>query len=174
MLYSRRMRLPSIAVAALLWLSCLLSISPAQTPAPGAPEDYSGMYSFVKDGEFMQITEEDKGAVSGFISRYGDSENDKGAFIDQFVKSGSWTSKQLSFTTEKVHGIVYGFDGALEAVRRGVLHPPWDVDPQRYLRGWQEHFHAEPPGRISLFSAGRRSAQIVSRRAPASGDAARE
>ena len=114
MLYSRRMRLPSIAVAALLWLSCLLSISPAQTPAPGAPEDYSGMYSFVKDGEFMQITEEDKGAVSGFISRYGDSENDKGAFIDQFVKSGSWTSKQLSFTTEKVHGIVYGFDGAFD------------------------------------------------------------
>src|SRR5712671_658507 len=114
MLYSRRMRLAFVITASLLWFSCLLSISPPQTPVPGAPEDYSGMYSFVKDGEFMQITEEDKGAVSGFISRYGDSENDKGAFIDQFVKSGSWTSRQLSFTTEKVHGVAYGFDGAFD------------------------------------------------------------
>ena len=89
MLYSRRMRLASVVVVALFWLSCLLPISTAQTPTSSAPEDYSGMYSFVKDGEFIQITEEDKGAVSGFISRYGDSDADKGAFIDQFVKSGT-------------------------------------------------------------------------------------
>jgi len=38
------------------------------TPQATAPtEDYSGMYSFLKDGEFIQITIEEKGAVSGFI-----------------------------------------------------------------------------------------------------------
>ena len=76
--------------------------------------DFSGMYSFQKEGEFMQITLEDKGAVSGFISRYGDSESDKGTFLDQFIKSGTSNGKQVSFTTESVHGVSYTFEGAFD------------------------------------------------------------
>ena len=72
------------------------------------------MYSFLKDGEFMQITLEDKGKVSGFISRYGDSESDKGTFLDQFIKSGDSNGKQVSFTTESVHGVTYTFEGAFD------------------------------------------------------------
>ena len=69
------------------------------------------MYTFVKEGEFMQITIEDKGNVSGFISRYGDSESDKGTFIDQFFKSGKIDGNKISFSTETVHAVSYTFEG---------------------------------------------------------------
>ena len=72
------------------------------------------MYSFVRDGEFVQITIEDKGIVSGFISRFGDSESDKGSFLDQFFKSGKIEGNKVSFTTETVHGVWYKFDGLFD------------------------------------------------------------
>jgi hypothetical protein len=86
----------------------------AQGPAPAASaaaDDYSGMYSFLRDGEFVQINVEDKGKVSGFISRYGDLESDRGAFLDQFIKQGSIDGHALNFTTETVHGAWYEFKG---------------------------------------------------------------
>lgn len=83
----------------------------AAPQAASAPDDYSGMYSFLKDGEFVQITIEEKGAVSGFISRFGDSPSDKGTFIDQFFKSGKIDGNKLSFVTVPVHGVWFEFDG---------------------------------------------------------------
>jgi len=50
---------------------------------PHADEDISGMYSFLKEGEFVQINLE-KTAVTGYISRMGDSDSDNGVFLDQF------------------------------------------------------------------------------------------
>jgi hypothetical protein len=85
----------------------------AQTAAP-ASDDYSGMYSFLKDGEFIQITIEDKGAVSGFISRFGDSESDRGVFLNQFLKSGKSEGSKLTFTTENVHGVWFTFEGVFD------------------------------------------------------------
>jgi len=87
------------------------AVPQATTPAA---EDYSGMYSFLKEGEFVQITIENKGVVSGFISRYGDSEGDKGAFLDQFFKSGKIDGNKVDFTTESVHGVWYTFEGKFE------------------------------------------------------------
>lgn len=84
-----------------------------QSPAtPGA--DYSGMYSFLRDGEFVQVTVEDQGRVTGFVSRYGDSESDRGAFLDHFFKSGKLQGNQLAFTTETVHGVSFEFWGSVE------------------------------------------------------------
>lgn len=85
--------------------------SAAQSPAPFTP-DYSGMYSFVKEGEFVQVTIEEDGKVSGFISRFGDSGADKGTFLDQFFKSGKSDGATLSFTTENVHGVWFTFEGS--------------------------------------------------------------
>jgi len=99
-----------------LFAACLIFLLPnaaAQSAVSDAP-DFSGMYSFQKEGEFMQITLEDKGAVSGFISRYGDSTTDKGTFLDQFIKSGTSNGKQVSFTTESVHGVSYTFEGRFD------------------------------------------------------------
>ena len=100
---------------------CLLVVGGgnAQTPASteqtrNSGQAYSGMYSFLKDGEFVQLTVEDDGRLTGFISRYGDVESDKGAFLDQFFKSGKLDGNHLSFTTELVHGVTFDFKGSVE------------------------------------------------------------
>jgi hypothetical protein len=85
---------------------------PTSSSAPAS--DYSGMYSFVRDGEFVQLTLEDQGHVTGFISRYGDSENDRGVFLDQFFKPGKLEGNQLAFTTETVHGVAFEFHGTID------------------------------------------------------------
>lgn len=79
-----------------------------------AGREYSGMYSFLKDGEFVQITVEDEGRVTGFVSRYGEGESDKGAFLDQFFRSGKLDGNKLSFTTETVHAVWFEFKGTVE------------------------------------------------------------
>jgi hypothetical protein len=82
--------------------------------AEPAGREYSGMYSFLKDGEFVQVTVEDEGRVTGFVSRYGEGESDKGAFLDQFFRSGKLDGRQLSFATETVHAVWYQFKGTVE------------------------------------------------------------
>jgi len=84
---------------------------------------YSGMYTFRKEGEFVQVTVEDEGRVTGFVSRYGDGESDKGEFLDQFFKSGKLDGNKLSFTTEIVHGVSFDFKGTIE---RGEGKNPGD------------------------------------------------
>jgi hypothetical protein len=92
-----------------LWLA-------GQTAAPpaGAKPDYSGMYAFLREGEFVQITVEDDGRVTGFVSRYGELDSDRGAFLDQFFKEAKLEDRKLSFTTQTVHGVWYQFKGTIE------------------------------------------------------------
>jgi hypothetical protein len=92
---------------------------------------YSGMYTFLKDGEFVQVTVEDAGHVTGFISRYGEGESDKGAFLDQFFKTGKLEGNKLSFTTDIVHGVSYEFQGIVD---RGDGKNPGD-DSYFVLKG---------------------------------------
>ena len=107
-----------VRVSAMLLLisSCLTGQDSGQRPpAPKNPaEDYSGMYAFLRDGEFVQVTVEDAGRVTGFVSRYGDLDSDRGAFLDQFFKTGKLDGKKLSFTTDTVHGVWYEFKGTVE------------------------------------------------------------
>src|SRR5882724_4285020 len=89
--------------------------APPETKAAGRPgAEFSGMYSFLKEGEFVQVTVEDAGRVTGFVSRYGDLDSDRGAFLDQFFKTGKLEGKKLSFTTDTVHGVWYDFKGTVE------------------------------------------------------------
>ena len=94
-----------------------------QDPEAKSRQDYSGMYSFQKEGEFVQVTVEEAGRVTGFVSRFGDGESDKGAFLDQFFKSGKLEGNKLSFTTEIVHGIAFDFKGTVD---RGEGKNPGD------------------------------------------------
>ena len=110
----------------------------AQTAVVG-PDDYSGMYSFLKDGEFVQITIEDKGAVSGFISRFGDSDSDRGTFLNQFFKSGKNEGSKLSFTTESVHGVWFTFEGVFD---RGPGKKP-EEEAYYLLRGALTRFSTD-------------------------------
>ena len=95
-------------------------------PAPSAAEDrgdkdeISGMYTFLREGEFVQITVED-GKLSGFVSRYGDRESDRDAFLDQFFSKASLVQRKISFTTKPVHGTWFEFAGE---VSRGEAKTP--------------------------------------------------
>jgi hypothetical protein len=90
------------------------SETPHAAPEAKPGHEYSGMYSFLNDGEFVQITVEDAGKITGFVSRYGDGESDKDAFLDQYFRSGTLDGNRLSFTTETVQGVWFEFKGAVE------------------------------------------------------------
>jgi hypothetical protein len=90
-------------------------------PLPGS--EFSGMYSFLKEGEFVQVSVEEAGRVTGFVSRFGDLDSDKGAFLDQFFKTGKLDGNALTFKTEVVHGVGYEFKGTIE---RGEGKKPGD------------------------------------------------
>jgi len=75
--------------------------------------DYSGMYGFLRDGEFVQLTVEDNGQVIGFISRYAGPEDDA-EFLEHFLESGKLDGNQLTFTTKTVRGVWFEFRGTIE------------------------------------------------------------
>jgi hypothetical protein len=124
-------------IASVVLLFSSASPTVAQSSAPAAPQatdpsgqpndaheaGYSGMYTFLKEGEFVQLTVEDSGQITGFVSRYGDGDSDKGAFLDQFFKTGKLAGKNLTFTTETVHGVWFDFKGTVE---RGEGKNPGD------------------------------------------------
>lgn len=119
----RKFVLALMAAAAILWGTATgWSQAQPEKDAKGG-QAYSGMYAFLKEGEFLQLTVEDDGSVIGFVSRFGDGESDKGAFLDQFFKSGKLDGNKLSFTTEVVHGVWFGFKGTIE---RGEGKNPGD------------------------------------------------
>lgn len=100
-----------LTLLSLAFCSLLAGQTPQQNPTSAA--DYSGMYSFLREGEFVQLSVEDAGKLTGFVSRYGDSDSDRGAFLDQFFKQGKLDGTKVSFTTETVHGVWYDFQGTI-------------------------------------------------------------
>lgn len=100
-----------------------------QPPSPSQPgRQYSGMYSFLKDGEFVQLTVEDDSKVSGSISRYAEDGSDKdggdkSGFVDQFFRTGALDGNKLSFATVPLRGIWFDFNGTVD---RGEGKNPGD------------------------------------------------
>ncbi len=106
-------RIPVAGFLLLLALT-LLAQQPSQTGVVhGSADDPSGMYSFLKEGEYVQLTYDD-GELSGFVSRFGDTESDRGQFIDQFFSKGSLKGDHVTFATKTVHAIWYEFDGTIQ------------------------------------------------------------
>jgi len=113
----------SYCVLPLLLSSCLLLTlvggrpAIAQQAAGGKTDadDISGAYTFLREGEVLQLTVED-GKLSGYISRFGDSDSDKDQFIDQFFDKTSLEGIRLSFNTKTVHGVRYDFNGVITTV----------------------------------------------------------
>lgn len=128
------MRKPGFILAIVLGVVSALGAQTAKPEPPKSGEQSaakdaksglasSGMYTFLKEGEFVQVTVEDEGRVTGFVSRFGEGESDKGAFLDQFFKSGKLDGNKLTFTTEIVHGVWFDFKGTVE---RGEGKNPTD------------------------------------------------
>jgi hypothetical protein len=135
MVYSRPMKTCIVVFLATVVAAAL----PARGQSKSPTNDYSGMYSFLKEGEFIQITIEEKGDVSGFISRYGDTAADKGIFLDQFIKEGKSEGAKLNFTTDSVHGVWFTFEGTFA---RGKAKTP-DEEGYYLLRGTLTRFNTD-------------------------------
>lgn len=99
----RRLTIAILAVS-------VLSFAQSAKPQKAAGDDYSGMYSFLKEGEFVQINVED-GRLTGFISRYSDSE--RAIFVDHFFEKAELHDHEIRFSTRKVHGIWFDFNGTI-------------------------------------------------------------
>src|SRR5579871_190763 len=113
-------------------------------PVPHAAEDISGMYSFLKDGEFLQINLE-KNAVTGYISHMGDSDSDHGVFLDQFFARADIQGHDVSFTTRPLHSMWYEFKGKFD---RGAGKARTD-DGYYVLRGTLKEFSTNSDKSIS-------------------------
>jgi hypothetical protein len=144
-------RVPTMKMLLIVSMYCaLFGVTPVMTaqdaqpsqnaaPKPAEPSvrseaqtnAYSGMYTFLEEGEFVQLTVEDEGRVTGFISRFGNGESDKGVFLDQFFKSGKLEGQKLNFSTQLVHGSSFDFKGTVE---RGEGRNPGD-DAYFVLKG---------------------------------------
>jgi hypothetical protein len=120
-----------------------LEESAAAVP-PHAAEDISGMYSFLKEGEFLQISLE-KTAVTGYISRMGESDSDHGVFLDQFFSKADVQGHDVSFTTRQLHSVWYEFKGKFD---RGPGKTKAD-DGYYVLRGTLKEFTAAADKSVS-------------------------
>lgn len=95
----------------MLLLCAAAALAQQSSPPARTPDDVSGMYTFLQDGEFVQISVED-GRLSGFISRYADGE--KTNFLDHFFTDTTLQGSDLGFKTKTVHGVWFEFKGRLE------------------------------------------------------------
>ena len=144
-------------VAAVLVILFLCGVLCGQTPTapPTAPENISGMYTFLREGEFVQITVEDAGRVTGFVSRYGDSASDRGVFLNQFFKSGKLEGNNLSFTTKTVHLVWF----ELQAVVEHAAGKRPGEEGYRVLRGklTEHHEDADTKGSAQVYEVALKS-----------------
>jgi hypothetical protein len=125
----RKHILATLAVTGCLILyvvGCCVVMAGQESAKPaGAAYDVSGTYTSLREGEFVQLTVDD-GKLSGYISRFGDTESDKGQFIDQFFDKTSLVGDRLTFNTKIVHGVWYVFNG------RVTITPGKQLDSEGY------------------------------------------
>ena len=135
-------------IVAVCVTACLaVLIASAQTAPAPAKADYSGMYTFLREGEFVQITVEN-GKLSGFVSRYGERESDRDAFLDQFFSKASLEGNHINFTTKPIHGTWYEFSGD---VNRGDARTP-DKEGYWIIRGTLKQYDQDETGQVSAKS----------------------
>jgi hypothetical protein len=134
------MKNSAIIFILLLLNASILCAQGAPNPSPAAStDDYSGMYAFLQEGEFVQLTVEDQGLVTGLISHYDDATGEQRGFVDQFFKQGKLDGQKLTFTTEAAHNAWYDFQGTVE---RGDGQ---NTDEQGYyvLKGKLTHYKTD-------------------------------
>ena len=104
-------------------LVCLVALAQAPADKPQPLGDITGLYTFIQEGESVQLTldsvPDDKTdwskplPLSGYVTRYGKDADDKDKLIDQMFKSGSLEDGRVKFTTKTVHGVWYDFEGKI-------------------------------------------------------------
>lgn len=101
-----------IAALLLTFVTAGLSQSSAK-PQPQSIGDITGLYSFVHEGEFVQI-EVNEGKVTGLISHFKDEDLEKAQFEDQFFEQAKLDGAVLTFRTKPIGGVWFEFHGNVE------------------------------------------------------------
>jgi hypothetical protein len=100
------------------------------------PADASGEYLIDEAGSTVEVTLE-AGKISGYVTRMGDEQSDKDTPLTFFFDQVTVAGHHLSFTTKKVHGVWYEFDGSIE---RGDAKTMRDQNGYYRLMGvWTAH-----------------------------------
>jgi len=81
------------------------------------------MYSFIHEGEFVQIEVSEAGKVTGAVSCYKNEDQNKAEFIDELFEQAKLDGATLSFRTKPVNGLWFEFSGTVE---RGSGKAPSD------------------------------------------------
>ncbi|ABF39816.1 hypothetical protein Acid345_0811 [Candidatus Koribacter versatilis Ellin345] len=129
------MRIPSLISVFLL--TSVLSLAQSLRP-----QDVSGLYSFVKSGDTVQINVQPDGSMSGYVSRVGDGDSDRGQMLDMMFAKSSLKNGHLEFTTKKVHGTWFEFKGRAE---RGTSKTK-DEEGYMIIRGTLTTVHEDVNG----------------------------
>ena len=95
-------------------ISVLLLTSVLSVAQAFKPQDITGLYSFVHSGETVQIDVQPDGSVSGYVSRVGDGDSDRGQMLDMMFDKASIMDNRLTFKTKKVHGAWLEFKGRVD------------------------------------------------------------
>lgn len=134
-----------MGIAALLLT--LVTAGMTQQPAKSQPEpagDITGLYSFVHEGEFVQIEVND-GKVTGLISHFKNDDQDKAEFVDQYFEQAKLEGSTLSFRTKSADGAWFEFTGTVE---RGPGKSPSD-DAYWIVKGTLTEQHSSPDGKAT-------------------------
>ncbi len=84
------------------------------TKAPAASiGDFSGTYTFLSDGEDLQINVQN-GKLDGYVTRFGDSDRKDPLLLQHFFSKASLSGNDVTFTTEKLHGVWFEFKGKVQ------------------------------------------------------------
>jgi len=118
--------------------------APAAKPAglSAAAEDISGAYSFLQEGESLQIIL-DAASVSGYVVRRGDLDSDRGVMLSQFFRQAAVEDHEVSFTTRTIHGVWFEFKGRFE---RGAAKTK-TADGYYLLKGELKEFTTDQEGK---------------------------
>lgn len=95
----------------LLFIAGALLLNPSALAA--IHEDVSGMYSFLRDGESIQLNVQD-GKLSGWVTSFGFLDSDRDTLVDRFFQKASLKDDQVYFITKPIHGCWVEFAGHVE------------------------------------------------------------
>jgi hypothetical protein len=101
-----------IAVALLAVLSAGATEHKAKSQSPPVFPDVSGTYSFLREGELVELNLQD-GEIIGDVQRLGSTDADRGILLTHFFDKSSLAKNRLEFTTKTVHGVYYHFAGSI-------------------------------------------------------------
>jgi hypothetical protein len=137
-------RIAATLAALLLAFAAAAMAQSSEKPEPEVGSDITGLYSFLHEGEFVQIEVND-GKITGLVSHFKDEDPDKAEFVDQFFEQAKLDGQTLSFRTKAADGMWFEFTGTVE---RGAAKTPSD-ESYWVVRGTVIEHRTEADGKTS-------------------------